>query len=1362
MNKTYRSIWNASLGCYVAAPESAVSHGAGTSRARAERAELPKQSGSAMVMEARIVFDGALLVTAIEQDSTVPAAEAPVAEAPVADHPADHPADTTTVATAEPTVTAPTDTTATAPAATTTDTGSTTEPAATTDTKAAATTEVSTTAADTAPAPLAVIAPAAASSHEIVFVDSRVTDISAFQGQGREVVVLTLEQDGLSQIADALAGRSDVDAIHIVSHGSDGVLTLGSTEVTTESIQSTQLAYLQSIGQSLTADGDILIYACDYAAGSTGLAAMDLLADITGADVAASTDTTGNAAQGGDWTLEQSTGTVDVQAIDLPSWQGELATYTGSVLASHLTISGSATSVSSDTIRLTPNAGSQSGAAQSTFEVALNTDFSLSFSVYLGTSDAGADGVTFIMHNDPAGAQALGFMGGGLGAQGIVDGVVIEFDTYYNGAPDLVNDHTAMWDSDNMSDILVGASDLGNIENGVWYPVTVTWTASTQTLSYSFNGVSMGSASGLVSAGRFGSGDTVHFGWTGATGGAMNDQEVRITSFTGAINFAPDAVDDAVTVNEEGATPLGNLMGNDSDTEGGLMSISPNSTTGSAGGTIFQDDSGNLVFAPGSAFNDLAVGQSRTTSFSYTLTDDQGATDTATVTVTVQGANDAPVAVGDALDVDEEGAAWLGNPLANDSDPDSSNLGMVLNGTTGSNGGSFGTDDSGNLIFVAGSAFDDLAVGQSRQTSITYTVSDAQGAQAIGTVTVTVHGANDAPVGASDAFSVYEDDAVQLGHITANDSDIDGGVVSTSTAVVQAGDNGGVFSFDDAGNLIFNPNGEFNTLGEGQSRSTSFQYTLSDGQGGSSVAMVTVTVQGMNDAPVAGNDNFVVDEDMPMVLGSLLANDSDADEGDGLSLQLSSAAGVGGGMFAVDDGGALFFIAGSDFDDLQVGQFRDTSYTYTVNDQHGGSTQAQVVVTVMGANDRPVGVADAYDMDANMAGVLGSPVDNDTDVEGDSLSLVAFEASTGSNGGIFSMDEGGNLSFDPAGAFDNLAQGESCETSFTYEVQDGHGGVASATVTVTVHGVAVTPVDPPVPVVMNGDAGGEPVYANEIVFVDARVPDPQSFAVNGREVVVLSLEQDGLAQMAAALSGRSGVAAVHIVSHGGDGYLTLGNGNIDANSVQTTQAAALQTVAASLTADGDILIYACDFASGEAGQSTLQLLAQYTSADVAASSDTTGDASLGGDWTLEATVGAVEATTVVPTGWVHTLNMATPVGTAVDKPVAQQIDLVLHAEPVTKLAVAGGDAQPVRMQRVQALEEVLRSSVDQSVAAGSHAVHSDLWALADSRPDYSALGAGDVLDVGFTDGAALGLRAQLSRWSAGLGQRPLTRGALRA
>ena len=68
MNKSYRSIWNPSLGCYVAAPESATAHSSGTSSARAVRSSCPARSRSVMALEPRILFDGAMLVTAVETD----------------------------------------------------------------------------------------------------------------------------------------------------------------------------------------------------------------------------------------------------------------------------------------------------------------------------------------------------------------------------------------------------------------------------------------------------------------------------------------------------------------------------------------------------------------------------------------------------------------------------------------------------------------------------------------------------------------------------------------------------------------------------------------------------------------------------------------------------------------------------------------------------------------------------------------------------------------------------------------------------------------------------------------------------------------------------------------------------------------------------------------------------------------------------------------------------------------------------------------------------------------------------------------------------------------------------------------------
>lgn len=1305
MNKSYRSIWNPSLGCYVAAPESATAHSSGTSSARAVRSSCPARSRSVMALEPRILFDGAMLVTAVETDGE----QAPESSA------------VENADTAEPDASEQPVATTGHPPATETSDDDTSEVAVTEETDEAAAQEVD-AAAEEPPTPdtnastdddsdddtdLAT-EPAPSARNEVVFVDGRVSDPGAFAADGREVVVLSTGQDGLTQIANALAGRTGVDAIHIVSHGSDGQLLLGSSAITADTIQTTQLTSLQLIGQALSADGDILIYACDYAAGADGLQAMDLIADITGADVAASTDATGHESLGGDWALEQSTGEIEAQSLDMASWEGELPAYTGDALATNLTLSGSATAVAPDTIRLTPNTGGQSGGAQSSFEIDLTEDFSLSFSVYLGTSDSGADGVTFIMHNDPDGALALGDTGGGLGAMGIANGVVIEFDTYNNGGPDLANDHTSIWDSDS-GEVIVAAQDLGDIEDGTWYPVEVSWDAATETLSYSFNGVSMGSATGLLSAGRFGSGSTVHFGWTAATGGAMNEQAVRIDSFTGEVNFAPVATDDAFTVSEDGSTLLGQVLANDSDPEGGALSATPLNAVGSAGGSLGTDDSGNLVFLPGSSFDDLAAGETRDTTFTYTLHDEQGATATATITVTVQGANDAPDAQNDHYDVTEDGAYTLGSVRANDSDVDSSELWAEINTTEGSNGGTFTQDDAGNLIFIPGSAFDNLAAGETRDTSFSYVLHDSEGGQSSATVTVTVHGVNDAPVAEADQYVASEDAAMSLGRVTVNDTDVDGSELWADTSATGAGDQGGFFSFDDSGSLVFNPGTDFDDLGAGESRDTQFVYTLYDDLGASTTGTVTVTVLGANDNPVAQDDSFEADEDALQSLGSLTGNDSDAD--------------------------------------------------------------------------------------------------------GDELQVVLPGVVTGSTGGRFWLDDSGSLIFDANGDFDDLASGDTRETSLTYSVTDGLGGSSEATVTVTVHGVTTDPGQDPPP--QGGDETGvvpdSPTYPNQIVFVDARVPDPQAFALDGRELVILSTETDGLDQIASALAGRTGIEAIHIVSHGSEGTVTLGLGDINAGNVQAGQIQALQTIAQSLTVEADILIYACEFAGGQDGLNAMLLLSQYTQADVAASLFVTGSPTLGGNWSLEATVGSVEATALAPQNWNHLLDVpqapqepqvapeqtqpqapqradATPVAkrfflTPTDAaPQERSADGLRHmhtaAEPRALSLESPGTVrvqglETALRERVAAVQPLLSDDVAPALPqADAQAPTNDtgltpvwpverpqIWSA--SQPWLDELAVEDA-EADDAPQAAPGLRAQLSQWAQwGMG-RPLTRAVARA
>ncbi len=149
----------------------------------------------------------------------------------------------------------------------------------------------------------------------------------------------------------------------------------------------------------------------------------------------------------------------------------------------------------------------------------------------------------------------------------------------------------------------------------------------------------------------------------------------------------------------------------------------------------------------------------------------------------------------------------------------------------------------------------------------------------------------------------------------------------------------------------------------------------------------------------------------------------------------------------------------------------------------------------------------------------------------------------------------------------------------------------------------------------------------EIVFVDPTVPNYQELLSGmdpNTEVVMLDGGQDGVHQMASALSSRTGIDAIHLISHGNSGELQLGTGTLNAESMSTQYASDLATIQHALSEQADILIYGCDFAEGETGQAAVNRLAEMTGADVEASNDLTGHSSLGGDWDLEVKTGTIE------------------------------------------------------------------------------------------------------------------------------------------
>ena len=155
---------------------------------------------------------------------------------------------------------------------------------------------------------------------EITFIESNVADLpTLLKGlAGSEVHVLDAGRDGLEQIAAILAGRAGIDALHIISHGSTAAVNFGALKLDDGNLDAHR-ADLEAIGHAMADGGDILLYGCEVGAGSGGAAFIDRLADAIGADVAASANLTGAAAQGGDWRLEVASGRIDTAAVVDPA-----------------------------------------------------------------------------------------------------------------------------------------------------------------------------------------------------------------------------------------------------------------------------------------------------------------------------------------------------------------------------------------------------------------------------------------------------------------------------------------------------------------------------------------------------------------------------------------------------------------------------------------------------------------------------------------------------------------------------------------------------------------------------------------------------------------------------------------------------------------------------------------------------------------------------------------------------------------------------------------------------------------------------------------------------------------------------------
>jgi VCBS repeat-containing protein len=303
-------------------------------------------------------------------------------------------------------------------------------------------------------------------------------------------------------------------------------------------------------------------------------------------------------------------------------------------------------------------------------------------------------------------------------------------------------------------------------------------------------------------------------------------------------NDVPVATADSAAVNEDSVF-LGSVATNDHDVDHlDVLSYALNTPVD---GLAFNGDGSYSFNAGHESYQHLAAGQTATIVTSYTVSDGHGGTATSTLSITVTGTNDAPVAQVAPNSGAEDGTI-SGSVHATDVD-DGAVLSYAVDGPAPAG---FTLNADGSYTLDAGNAaYQHLAEGATQQLVISYTATDEHGASSQSTLTINLAGVNDAPVAGADAADVNEDSTI-TGSVAGNDKDADDGAVLTFSMT------------DDIAGLTFNADGSYSfdasdaayqSLGAGQTMDVVANYSVTDEHGASSASTLTLTVHGANEAP---------------------------------------------------------------------------------------------------------------------------------------------------------------------------------------------------------------------------------------------------------------------------------------------------------------------------------------------------------------------------------------------------------------------------------------------------------------------------------------------------------------------------------
>ncbi len=225
-------------------------------------------------------------------------------------------------------------------------------------------------------------------------------------------------------------------------------------------------------------------------------------------------------------------------------------------------------------------------------------------------------------------------------------------------------------------------------------------------------------------------------------------------------NSDPVAESGAVTGSEDDLALTGNLSASDVDTSN-ILTFSLAGGGAPTRGSVTIGADGAYSYAPGTALQSLAQGESASDSFTYLVEDGNGGTSTATVNITITGANDGPVAVAATIEGSEDASALTGNLSASDVDTsDTLTFSLATGGAPTRGSVNIGAD--GAYSYVPGDALQSLAQGETQTDSFTYLVDDGNGGTSTATVNITITGANDGPIAVADQAATDETSSINI------------------------------------------------------------------------------------------------------------------------------------------------------------------------------------------------------------------------------------------------------------------------------------------------------------------------------------------------------------------------------------------------------------------------------------------------------------------------------------------------------------------------------------------------------------------------------------------------------------------------